>query len=425
MKLLLKNGHLIDPARGIAGRRDLLVVDGLISRVEETILSAEAKVIDLAGLMVAPGFIDMHVHLREPGREDAETIESGMKAAAAGGFTSIACMPNTDPPNDNQSITEYIVREARRHQGVNVFPIGCISRNRAGKEMAEIGQMVRGGIVGVSDDGSPVDSAALMYQVLEYTRMFGIPVIDHCEDRDLAGEGVVNEGFLSTRLGLRGMPSCAEEIQVQRDAALARYAQGRIHIAHISTQRGLDVVRAARGDGTAITCEVTPHHFTLTEAAVEGFDPNAKMKPPLRSEADREAVLAALKDGTIDAIATDHAPHNIIEKEVEFDQAAFGVTGLETAVSLALDRLVKPRVIDMTRLVSLFSVNPARILNLGKGRLAPGDDADITVLDLKRETEIRADRFLSRSRNSPFLGWKLQGAAVMTLVGGRILNDTR
>ncbi len=425
MKLLLKNGRLVDPARGIDGRRDLLIENGKVSRVEETILDAEAKVIDLSGLVVAPGFIDMHTHLREPGREDEESIESGSRAAAAGGFTSVACMPNTNPPNDNQSVTEFILRQAARAQGVNVYPIGCLSRNRAGEELAEIGHMVESGIVAVSDDGSPVSSNHLMRKALEYTRMFGIPVIDHCEDISLAGSGVMHEGDCSTRLGLEGIPACAEEVQVARDVALARFTGGRIHIAHISCRQSLDLVRQARRDGVAITCEVTPHHFTLTDEAVGDFDPNTKMKPPLRSADDLDAILEGLRDGTIDAIATDHAPHNPLEKIVEFDQAAFGVIGLETAVGLALDRLVNRKVIELERLVDLFSVQPARILGLRKGKLGPGDDADITVLNLKKEMEVSADRMQSRSRNTPFAGWKLQGAPVLTLVGGRILHDGR
>lgn len=425
MKLLLKHGHLVDPERGIDGRRDILIENGRIGRVEDTVLDADAQVLDLNGLVVAPGFIDMHVHLREPGREDAETIESGMRAAAAAGFTSIACMPNTDPPNDNTSVTEYIRRQAARFEGVNVYPIGCVTRGRAGEELAEIGDMVRAGIVAVSDDGDPVPHARLMRQALEYTKMFDIPVIDHCEDRSLAGQGVMNEGFMATKLGLRGLPPAAEELHAFRDAMLARTFGGRVHIAHISTRGAIEVVRQARRQGAAVTCEATPHHFALTEAAVEGFDPNTKMKPPLRGDADRQAVLDGLKDGTIDAIATDHAPHNLIDKQVEFDAAAFGIIGMETAVGLALDRLVEPRVIDLSRLVQLFSANPSRILKLGKGRLAPGDDADITVLDLKKEVEVKAKNLQSKSRNCPFIGWRLRGAAVMTIVGGRILHDGR
>ncbi|MBI4161825.1 MAG: dihydroorotase [Acidobacteria bacterium] len=425
MRLLLKGGHLVDPARGVDGRRDLLIENGRILGVEDTLVDREAQVVDCSGLIVAPGFIDMHVHLREPGREDSETIETGRQAAAAGGFTSIACMPNTHPPNDNASVTEYIRRQAARSPGPNVFPIGCVSRGRAGEELAEIGDMVRSGVVAVSDDGDPVASARLLRQALEYSRMFDLPVIDHCEERELAGTGVMNEGFTATRLGLQGMPAAAEEVQVYRDAALARYVGGRVHIAHVSAGGSLAAIRAARREGCRITCEVAPHHFTLTEEAVEGFDPNTKMKPPLRSEADRQAILEGLRDGTVDVIASDHAPHNRLDKEVEFDAAAFGVAGLETAVSLALDRLLAPRIVDLERLVRLFSPNPARILNLAKGRLAPGDDADVTVLDLRREIEVSADRFRSKGRNSPFLGWKLRGAPAMTIVGGRIVHDAR
>ena len=427
MNWLLKGGRVVDPASGTDAVRDLLVRDGKIARIGETIAADGATVVELKGKVVAPGFIDMHVHLREPGREDEETMETGSAAAAAGGFASIAVMPNTDPWNDSQSVTEYIVSQARRRSVVNVFPIGCISKQGKGEELAEIGDMVKSGIVAVSDDGHPVSSGHLMRMAMEYTRIFGIPVIDHCEERSLSEGGVMHEGYYSTILGLRGIPAAAEEILVARDLVLSEATGGRIHIAHLSTRGSLDLVRRARGRGIRVTAEVTPHHFALTDAAVaeSGYDTNTKMNPPLRTEEDRKAMLEGLADGTLDAIASDHAPHNAIEKDAEFDHAPFGIVGLETSVSLALDRLYHGGVVDLPRLVALYTTGPAGILNLDRGTLAPGQPADITVLDPDRERTVDLAAQRTKSRNAPYQGWKLKGAPILTLVGGRVVFDDR
>ncbi|HKN48457.1 MAG TPA: dihydroorotase [Candidatus Polarisedimenticolia bacterium] len=432
--LLLKGGRVVDPASGTDGRFDLLLVDG---RVAERRAAGGAGggrsappgtvVLDATGRIVCPGFVDMHVHLREPGQEHKETIETGTRAAAAGGFTSVACMPNTEPANDGLAVTEYVVTEARRRGVVNVFPIGSVSKGGKGEELAEIGDMVRSGIVAVSDDGRPVATSYLMRMALEYTKLFGIPVIDHCEDRSLSAGGVMNEGFVATVLGLEGIPASGEEIAVGRDLALAAMTGGRLHVAHLSTRGSLERVRRARQDGIPVTCEVTPHHLVLNETAVmdSQYDPNTKMNPPLRSEEDRQALVEGLRDGTIDAVATDHAPHHDDEKLQEFDDAPFGIVGLETAVALMMDRLVRPGIIDLARLVALMSVNPARILGIKKGSLAVGQDADATVIDpdLTRTVDVAA--FLSKSRNSPFHGWTLTGWPVATIVGGRVVHESQ
>ncbi len=430
--LLVKGGRVVDPATATDEVSDLLVIDGRIAERRgkgkgTAGAPPETTIIDARGLLVCPGFVDMHVHLREPGQEHKETIETGTRAAAAGGFTSVACMPNTDPWNDSLSITEYIVTEARRKAVVNVFPIGCVSKGGRGEELAEIGDMVRSGIVAVSDDGRPVASTYLMRMALEYTKIFGIPVIDHCEDRALAAGGSMNEGYVSTMLGLKGIPAAAEEIAVGADLALARLTGGRLHLAHLSTRGSLEAVRRAKEGGLAVTCEVAPHHLVLTEKAVmeSDYDANTKMNPPLRSKEDVAALLQALADGTIDAIASDHAPHHTDEKLQEFDDAPFGIAGLETSVALMMDRLVRPGVITFGRLVELMARNPARILGINKGTLQPGADADITLIDPGLEATVDVGRFQSKSRNSPFHGWTLRGWPVTTIVGGRVVHDLR
>ena len=425
MKLLLRNGRVVDPANGVDAERDVLVESGRVARVGADLNDDGAEVIDLAGLVVCPGFIDMHVHLREPGQEWKETIATGTRAAAAGGFTGVACMPNTDPPIDSRSVVEFVLAQARQHGVVPVYPIGCVSKAQKGEQLAEMGDMAIAGARGFSDDGKPVASAGLMRRALEYARIFDLPVIDHCEEPTLVTGGVVHEGDVSTRLGLPGWPGVAEDVMVQRDILLAEYTGGCVHIAHMSTGRSAELVRRAKASGIRVTCEVTPHHFALTHEAVLEYDTDAKMNPPLRTAWDRDALIQALADGTIDAIATDHAPHHADEKCVEFSRAPFGVVGLETSVSLGLDRLVHAGIIGLPRLVELMSCGPARILRLAKGSLAQGYDADVTVLDLDRKVSVDATSFVSKSANTPFGGWTLRGAPVMTIVGGRIVHDVR
>jgi dihydroorotase len=424
---------VIDPATGTDGLYDLLVTDGRIAerRPADSSVSrrspAATTVLDVTGAVVCPGFVDMHVHLREPGQEHKETIETGTRAAAAGGFTSVACMPNTEPVNDGLAVTQYLVTEARRRGVVNVFPIGCVSKDSKGEELAEIGDMVRSGAVAVSDDGQPVATSSMMRLALEYTKIFGIPVIDHCEDRSLSAGGVMNEGYVSTLLGLKGIPASGEEIAVGRDLALAETTGGRLHLAHLSTRGSLAAVRRAKERGIAVTCEVAPHHLVLNESAVSDsdYDPNTKMNPPLRTEEDRQALLEGLKDGSIDAIASDHAPHHPDEKLREYDDAPFGIVGLETAVPLMMDRLVRRGVIDLGRLVMLMSVQPSRILGLKKGSLAVGQDADITVIDPELSLTVDVAAFRSKSRNSPFHGWTLSGWPIATIVGGRLVHSLK
>ena len=424
--LLLRGGRLVDPAAGIDGIRDLRLEGGRVSAVGERLPDQGARVLDVTGLVVAPGFIDMHVHLREPGREEAETIASGLAAAVAGGFTAVAAMPNTEPVNDDASVTRYILFEAARHGLARVHPIGCVTRGMEGEQLAEIGDLVRAGCVGVSDDGRPVSSALVMRRALEYSTLFGIPVIDHCEERTLTEGGVMNEGAVATRLGLRGMPAAAEDLMVERDIRLARLTGGRVHIAHVSTRGAVEAIRRGKAEGVAVTAEVAPHHLLLTDEAVSGYDTHCRMNPPLREEVDRQACLAALLDGTLDAIATDHAPHPPHTKNVEFDAAPNGVTGLETAVSVLLDRLVGSGALPLGRLVEAFTAAPARILRLeGQGTLAAGARADVTVLDPALTRRLDPERFRSRSRNTPFAGWTCRGAAVLTLVGGRVVYDGR
>jgi dihydroorotase len=425
VKLLLKGGRVVDPSSGTDGPADVLIEDGRIESVARGLSAPGATTIDVAGLVVCPGFLDMHVHLREPGFEWKETVATGTAAAAAGGFTGVACMPNTVPANDCRSVTEFILAQARDHGVVTVYPIGCVTKGQKGEELAEMGDMFAAGARGFSDDGRPVASSLLMRKALEYSQIFDLPIIDHCEDPALVGIGVVHEGSVSTRLGLAGWPGVGEDVMVQRDILLAEYTGGSVHIAHMSTARSADLVRSARKREVAVTCEVTPHHLLLTDEAIGDYDTNAKMNPPLRSETDRQGLLEALRDGTVDAIATDHAPHGSDEKSVEFSRAPFGIVGIETAVSLCLDRLVAKDVIPLSRMVALFTTGPAAILRLPKGTLAKGADADVTVLDLGRRVTVDPARFRSKSANTPFGGWTLEGAPVLTLVGGRVVHDAR
>ncbi|MEE8348820.1 MAG: dihydroorotase [Acidobacteriota bacterium] len=419
--MLLKGGTVVDPSQKMEGKLDLLVEKGKIARIGKIQAKKTWKVIDAKGLFVCPGFIDMHVHLREPGREDKETILSGCRAAAAGGFSSIACMPNTDPVNDSAAITRFIVERARQAALVNVFPAGAITKGLKGQELAEIGEMVNAGAVAITDDGHPVENNQMMRRALEYAKIFDLVVIDHCEDRQLAAGGHMNEGAVSTRLGLHGVSRAAEELDVARDMILGRITEGRIHIAHLSTLESLFWVRQAKRQGVQMTCEVTPHHFILTDADIKDYDTSFKMYPPLRTQSDVKSILKGLSDGTIDCIATDHAPHTRLEKETPFQEAANGVIGMETAVPLAWEFLVRREVVSISRLVELFSVNPNRILKLGRGTLEEGAIADITVIDPDQEIVVDVNQFRSKSRNCPFDGWKMSGVPVMTVVRGKIV----
>jgi len=420
-KLLLKGGRIVDPARGVDETADLLIDDGIIAGHGTDLDADGAEVIDAAGLIVAPGFIDMHVHLREPGQEYKEDVQSGTAAAAAGGFTGVACMPNTSPVNDHRSVTELIVERADEYGAVPVYPIGCVSVGQQGEALAEIGELVEGGCVAVSDDGYPVATAELMRRALEYTRMFDIPVIEHCEDLSLTKKAAMHEGSVSAALGFKGHPAAAEDIIVARDLVLAEFTGGRLHCAHISSAGALRLIRDAKTRGINVTCEVTPHHFLLTDEAVRGFDTNTKMSPPLRSQTDVDAVIEALADGTVDAIATDHAPHHTDEKKLEFDLAPFGIVGLETAVPLACDRLLHAGHISLQRLIELLAVNPAKILRLDAGDLSDGAVGNVTVLDLARNATVDAAGFASKARNTPFDGWELEGWPLYTIVAGEVV----
>ena len=421
MNILIRNGHIIDPANRVDGKFDLLVVDGKVSKLDKpgAILSGDAQVIDAAGKLVVPGLIDMHVHLREPGFEYKETIASGTAAAKAGGFTAVCCMPNTNPVNDTRSVTEYILAQAAREASARVLPVGAITKGSRGEELAEIGELRDAGCVGISDDGKPVVGSGMMRRAMEYSRTFDIPVISHCEDAILAAKGVMNESFVATELGLRGIPNAAEDVMVARDIALAELTGARVHICHTSTAGAIRMVREAKTRGVKVTAETCPHYFTLTDEAVRGYNTLAKMNPPLRSAADRDAIREGLKDGTIDAIATDHAPHAMDEKMEEFDHAPFGIVGLETAVGLACG-LVHDGILTFGEMVRRMSVNPAKILKVPGGSLAIGAIADITIIDPEQEWTVDVSQFRSQSRNTPFDGWKLKGKAVQTIVGGRV-----
>ncbi|HIJ79721.1 MAG: dihydroorotase [Desulfobulbaceae bacterium] len=421
--ILLRGGRVIDPVNGVDGVCDLLLADGRIKAVAPsgTIadLPAETKVYELAGKLVCPGFIDMHVHLREPGEEYKETIETGSRAAAAGGFTAVACMPNTKPVNDNLAVTSLILAKAALAGLARVYPVGAISKTSQGESLAEFGEMRQAGVVAVTDDGLPVNNSQLMRRALEYAGSHGLLVISHAEEMALSRNGVMNDGALATRLGLRGIPGAAEEIMVYRDLALAGYTKRPIHIAHVSTRESVSLIRRAKEKGIRVTAETAPHYFTLTEEAVDNYNTRAKMNPPLRTADDVAAICAGLHDGTLDAIATDHAPHSELEKEVEFDLAANGIIGLETAVPLAL-ALVRQGKIDIGRLVELMSVNPAHILGVVGGSLAEGGVADVTVIDPEKKFVFKEEDIHSKSKNSPFLGSQLQGKAVLTIMGGRV-----
>jgi dihydroorotase len=418
--LLIRGGRVIDPSRGVDEIADLVIRDGVIAGVGRGLGAPDgAETLDARGLVVAPGLVDVHTHLREPGQEDRETIATGAAAAAAGGFTGICAMPNTDPPIDNQSAVGFVVKQGAAAGAARVYPIGAISLGQKGEQLAEFGELVGAGAVAVSDDGRPVASGHLMRTALEYARTFGIPVADHCEEPSLALGGVMHEGLVSTRLGLQGIPAAAEEIMVARDVLLAGHTGGHIHLCHMSTRGSVDLIRRAKDRHLKVTAEACPHHFALTHEACEGYNTNAKMNPPLREQEDVEAIRAGLKDGTIDLIATDHAPHHYDAKEREFDDAPFGIVGLETALGLGLTVLVDGGVLTLPELIARMSTVPARTFGLPGGSLAPGQPADVVVFDPRVAWTVDPRRFKSKSRNTPFAGWELKGRVVRTIVGGK------
>ncbi len=423
-RLVIKNGRVIDPSGGLDGLYDLYIYEGKVASLRPSGGSLEADedwdVLDAKKMLVLPGLIDIHTHLRDPGYEYKETIATGTMAAAAGGFTSIVCMANTNPVNDNGSVTRYILNRASEVGKVNVFPVGAATRGLNGEMISEMGELRDSGCVAVSDDGMPIIDGGLMRKVLEYSSVFDMPVISHCEDPCIVSDGVMNEGSTSTRLGLKGIPRAAEEAMVARDIVLAELTRGRLHIAHISTRGSVELVRTAKDKGLSITTEVTPHHCTLTDDSVVGYNTNAKMNPPLRDEDDIEAILQGLKDKTIDCIATDHAPHSSIEKDLEFDRAANGVVGLETALSLTL-RLVDRGFLGLSEAIERVTVGPATVLGLEKGTLKVGADADITIVDKDREWIVDSNLFFSKGRNTPFEGWSMKGKVVKTIVKGKVV----
>ena len=419
--LLLRGGRVIDPANNRDEVADVLAVDGKIKAIGNSLQSEGAEVLDCAGLIVAPGFIDMHVHLREPGFEHSETIESGSRAAAAGGFTSVCCMPNTKPVNDSASVTSYIVERARTHAVVNVYPIGAITKGSEGEELAAIASMKEAGVVAISDDGRPVMNARVMRRAMETAAALNLPLINHCEDLNLSAGGDMHEGLVSTRLGLRGIPSASEDVMVARDILLAELTGARYHVAHLSTRHAVAMVAFARSKGLRVTCEVTPHHFALSDGDLLPYDANYKMKPPLRCSHDVEAALDGIASGVVDALATDHAPHPGSEKMQEFEKCPFGILGLETAISLTLERLVANGRISLQRMIELYTTGPAAILDLPKGTLSQGVDADITVIDERLDWVYDVNKSPSKSRNTPFDGVRFTGGAVATVVRGNIV----
>ena len=425
MKLLLKGGRVIDPAGQRDGAFDVLIEDGRILRVARDLPVNGADVFEVPrGGLVVPGLIDMHVHLREPGQEHKETIATGTASAVAGGFTAVACMPNTEPVNDHAGITQFILKKAAEAGLARVYPSGAVSLGSRGEQLAELGEQRTAGCVAFSDDGRPVATALLMRRALEYAGMLKTPIIDHCEDPSLKADGVAHEGFRASSLGLRGIPGAAESLMVERDISLAELTGSHFHVAHMSARQSLRAVREGKARGVRVTCEVAPHHFTLTDESLASpiqYDTNVKMNPPLREAADREAMLEGIADGSVDAIATDHAPHHADEKMVEFDRAPFGIVGLETAVPIVFDRLVHTGRISVQRMIELLSVNPARILGVPGGSLADGSPADITILDPDRPVTIQAATLRSRSKNTPYDGWQFRGGVTATIVGGRVV----
>ena len=428
MRVLLRGGRIIDPSQQLDDQMDLLIEGRIIAGLGKDLTRAgeesDLTILELEGKLVVPGLIDMHTHLREPGFEYKETVRTGSLAAAAGGFTSIACMPNTDPVNDTRSVTEFILRKARQCGVVNVYPVAAVSKGSEGAVITEFADLRDAGAVAFSDDGKSVMNSGLTRRALEYAHTLGMPVISHCEDMDLAAGGAANEGVVATRLGLRGIPNIAEDLMVGRDIAIAEYTGTAVHIAHVSTAGAVELIREAKRRGGKVTAEAAPHHFTLTDEALKNYDTNAKVNPPLRTLADVNAVKEGLKDGSLDAIASDHAPHSTLEKDVEFDYAASGMIGLETSLALGL-RLVEEGVLSLNQLVAKMSTNPARILKIQKGTLKVGADADVTVIDPDEQWTVDTRTFQSLSKNTPFNGWRLRGRAIFTIVGGDIKYRAR
>lgn len=422
MKILIKGGHVLDPVNNIDEVTNILVEDGIISEVgvDSELDGVSMEVIDAAGMYVTPGLVDMHVHLRDPGQEYKENIETGTKAALAGGVTSVACMPNTDPVVDNEAVISYVLNKAKETGYVNVFPIGAISKGLKGEELAEIGAMKFAGAVAVSDDGRPVSDSGLMRRALIYADMFDMPVISHCEDMNLAADGCMNEGEVAGIMGLKGISRAAEEVMAARDIVVAEAENKRVHIAHVSTKGSVELVREAKKRGVKVTCETCPHYFTLTEKACEGYNTNAKMNPPLRTDEDVEAIKEGLRDGTIDCIVTDHAPHHSDEKDCEFAAAKNGIVGLETSLGLGIKYLVKPGILTMSELIEKMAVNPSRILGISKGTLSVGKAADITIFNPDKEWTVDITKLNSKSKNSPYNGYTLLGKPEYVIVGGEI-----
>jgi dihydroorotase len=419
MKLLIKNGRVIDPKNGIDQQLDIFVNNGLIKKIGENInLENVDRVIDASGKIVCPGFIDIHVHLRDPGYQYKEEIASGSRAAAAGGFTTICCMPNTKPVIDNASVAAYVRQMAAKTAVVNVWPIGAITKNQGGEEITEMADLIAAGCIAVSDDGKPVEKAELMRNALEYAKMFHLPVLSHCEDRSLAADGQMHEGYFSTIYGFKGIPTAAEEVMVSRDIILAGLTGGHVHICHISSKGTVDLIRKAKAQGINVTCEVTPHHLTLTDEAVGSYDTNTKVNPPLRSAEHIKALLEGIKDGTIDCIATDHAPHELESKDCEYNYASFGISGLETAIPLIMSLVGKH--FDLNKMVSLFTTGPASVMGLNKGSLEIGGAADITIIDPKKSKTVDPGSFYSKGKNTPYAGRKLKGWPYMTIVNGKV-----
>jgi dihydroorotase len=422
--ILIRGGRVVDPSRNVDGIADVYLEGGTVAAVGRDIGSPEeALVLEAAGKIVAPGLIDLHVHLREPGQEELETVASGAMAAAAGGFSAVCAMPNTDPVTDNQAAIGFIVSQAQRASKARVYPIGAISLGQRGQQLAEFGELVGAGAVAVSDDGKPVVSSHLMRTALEYARTFGIPVADHCEDPTLSAGGAMHEGIVSTRLGLKGIPAAAEEIMVARDILLAEHTGGHIHLCHMSTRGSVELIRRAKDKNIRVTAEACPHHFTLTHESCEGYDTNAKMNPPLREPEDREAIRQALRDGTIDTICTDHAPHHYDTKERAFDDAPNGIIGLETALGLAITELVETGLVTIPQLIERMSTRPAKIFNLQGGTLAPGSPADVLIADPKAQWAVDPTTFFSKSRNTPFGGRQLTGRPEVTIVRGQVVFE--